>query len=102
MCFFIPLQFGFPTKIKQIENQKNDIRICPQCHNGSVYPCKTRTWFEFCFVPLIPFKSKQIWFCSICKWQSIKDQSNELNGPTKIPSNNNHQTQPNMNSKPTT
>ncbi|EGG01629.1 uncharacterized protein MELLADRAFT_110840 [Melampsora larici-populina 98AG31] len=107
MCFFIPLQFGCPTKISQVEDQKSDIRICPQCHNGSVYTCKTRTWFEFCFVPLIPFKSKQIWLCSICRWQAIKDE-NPDNGPPKVPgnptNNNTYQTQVPMNlgSKPTT
>jgi len=25
-------------------------------------------WFELCFVPLIPMKSKRIWMCSICQW----------------------------------
>ncbi|CAH7688566.1 hypothetical protein BY996DRAFT_4588783, partial [Phakopsora pachyrhizi] len=79
-CFFIPLQFGFPTKIAQIDSEKADVRICPRCHNGAVYSCKSRTWFEFCFLPLIPFKSKKIWICSICQWQAINDG----NGPQPI------------------
>ncbi|KAG0146537.1 hypothetical protein CROQUDRAFT_671049 [Cronartium quercuum f. sp. fusiforme G11] len=82
MCFFIPLQFGCPTKISQLEDEKNDIRICPHCHNAAVYACKTRTWFEFCFVPLIPFKSQKIWLCSICRWQAIK--LNDGSGPQSI------------------
>ncbi|KAH9441191.1 hypothetical protein MJO28_015842 [Puccinia striiformis f. sp. tritici] len=76
MCFFIPLQFGCPTKISQVDSEKDDIRICPQCHNAAVTSCKTRMWFEFCFLPIIPFKSKKVWICSICRWQSL----NEGNG----------------------
>ncbi|OAV93853.1 hypothetical protein PTTG_11862 [Puccinia triticina 1-1 BBBD Race 1] len=36
-------------------------------------PRKTRMWFEFCFLPIIPFKSKKVWICSICRWQAIND-----------------------------
>lgn len=82
MCFFIPLQFGCPTKIAQIDAEKDDIRICPQCHNAAVTSCKTRMWFEFCFLPIIPFKSKKVWLCSICRWQAINDG----NGPQAISS----------------
>ncbi|MBW0466641.1 hypothetical protein O181_006356 [Austropuccinia psidii MF-1] len=78
MCFFIPLQFGCPTKIAQIEAEKDDVRICPHCHNAAVTSCKTRMWFEFCFVPLIPFKSKKVWMCRICRWQVINDGNTGL------------------------
>ncbi|PLW23815.1 hypothetical protein PCANC_00790 [Puccinia coronata f. sp. avenae] len=73
MCFFIPLQFGCPTKIAQVDAEKDDIRICPQCHNAAVTSCKSRMWFEFCFLPIIPFKSKKVWLCTICRWQAINN-----------------------------
>lgn len=27
---------------------------------------QSRRWFEFCFLPIIPFGSDHIWFCNIC------------------------------------
>lgn len=36
---------------------------------GSVFGAKSRQWFEFCFVPLVPMSSKHVWMCSICQWQ---------------------------------
>nr|XP_019015133.1 uncharacterized protein I206_01221 [Kwoniella pini CBS 10737]OCF53914.1 hypothetical protein I206_01221 [Kwoniella pini CBS 10737] len=27
----------------------------------------SRTWFEFFWVPLIPFKKSRIWICTICR-----------------------------------
>ncbi|KNZ49917.1 hypothetical protein VP01_469g6 [Puccinia sorghi] len=93
MCFFIPLQFGCPTKIAQVDAEKDGqpslplihpyIRICPQCHNAAVTSCKSRMWFEFCFLPIIPFKSKKVWLCSICRWQAINDGQH---GPQAISS----------------
>ncbi|KAG8217372.1 hypothetical protein J3R82DRAFT_5468 [Butyriboletus roseoflavus] len=35
-----------------------------------MFAAKSRTWFEFCFVPLIPFKSKHVWMCGICQLQT--------------------------------
>ncbi|KAL9935235.1 hypothetical protein V8E36_005583 [Tilletia maclaganii] len=69
-CFFIPVIFGCPTKIKQEDNAPH---VCPRCHNGAVVRAKSRTWFELCFIPLVPLKSKHIWICSICQWQTAQD-----------------------------
>ncbi|KZV75773.1 hypothetical protein PENSPDRAFT_570867, partial [Peniophora sp. CONT] len=57
---------GCPTKI----HQDGDLtpRVCPRCHNASVFQAKSRTWFELCFVPLVPMKKKQLWMCGICQW----------------------------------
>ncbi|EIM90200.1 uncharacterized protein STEHIDRAFT_145330 [Stereum hirsutum FP-91666 SS1] len=64
--FCLPILFGCPTKIKPDGDQTP--RVCPRCHNVSVIRAKSRTWFELCFIPLIPMTSKHIWVCSICQW----------------------------------
>ncbi|KAI6110016.1 hypothetical protein F5141DRAFT_1004373, partial [Pisolithus sp. B1] len=66
---------GCPNKIKPTGDQSP--RICPRCHNGefyraaSMFAAKSRTWFEFCFVPLIPLQSKDVWMCGICHLQTV-------------------------------
>ncbi|KIS67721.1 uncharacterized protein UMAG_11133 [Mycosarcoma maydis] len=70
-CFFIPVIFGCPTKIKQ--EGDGSARICPRCQNAQVVQAKARTWFELCWIPLIPMKSKHIYFCNICQWQADQD-----------------------------
>ncbi|PPQ78550.1 LOW QUALITY PROTEIN: hypothetical protein CVT25_011822, partial [Psilocybe cyanescens] len=77
---------GCTTKISPEGDQTP--RICPNCHNGesnltslsqneltsyhyliaAVASAKSKEYFEFCFVPLIPMSSKHIWRCSICQW----------------------------------
>jgi hypothetical protein len=47
--------------------------VCPRCHNAQVVTGKSRTWFEICWIPLIPFKSKHIYICGICQWQAPQD-----------------------------
>ncbi|PWY98730.1 hypothetical protein BCV70DRAFT_149571, partial [Testicularia cyperi] len=69
-CFFIPVIFGCPTKIKQESGQAH---VCPRCHNAQVVPAKAKTWFELCWIPLIPMKSKHIFYCNICQWQAPQD-----------------------------
>ncbi|EIW85410.1 hypothetical protein CONPUDRAFT_80011 [Coniophora puteana RWD-64-598 SS2] len=66
--FCIPIMVGCPTKIKP-EGENQGGRICPRCHNASMFAAKSRQWFEFCFVPLIPFKTRHVWMCSICQLQ---------------------------------
>nr|XP_018267357.1 uncharacterized protein I303_01343 [Kwoniella dejecticola CBS 10117]OBR89515.1 hypothetical protein I303_01343 [Kwoniella dejecticola CBS 10117] len=29
----------------------------------------SRTWFEFFWIPLIPFSKSRIWLCTICQWE---------------------------------
>ncbi|CAA7267918.1 unnamed protein product [Cyclocybe aegerita] len=57
---------GCQTKISPEGDQTP--RICPRCHNAAVTSAKSKEYFEFCFVPLIPMSSKHIWACSICQW----------------------------------
>ncbi|KZT11414.1 uncharacterized protein LAESUDRAFT_671372 [Laetiporus sulphureus 93-53] len=64
--FCIPLVWGCPTKVHPVGDQTP--RVCPRCHNASVTSAKSRRWFEFCFVPLIPMRSERIWTCCICQW----------------------------------
>ncbi|KAF8332398.1 uncharacterized protein EI90DRAFT_855327 [Cantharellus anzutake] len=66
----IPLVFGCPTKISQTDDGTN-ARVV------SVISAKSRTWFEFCFVPLIPMSSHHIWFCGICSWEARQGQGFE-------------------------
>ncbi|KAL7419285.1 hypothetical protein Q5752_006122 [Cryptotrichosporon argae] len=44
-------------------------RVCPRCHNAAVVGASSRTWFEFFWIPLIPFKKHRIWICGICRWE---------------------------------
>lgn len=70
-CFFIPIIFGCPTKIKQ--EGDGTARVCPRCQNAQVVQAKSRTWFELCWIPLIPMKSNHIYYCNICQWQAAQD-----------------------------
>ncbi|OAX40040.1 hypothetical protein K503DRAFT_715301 [Rhizopogon vinicolor AM-OR11-026] len=65
--FCLPIIVGCPTKVKPDGDQ--EARICPRCHNAAMFSAKSRTWFEFCFVPLIPMNSKHVWMCGICQLQ---------------------------------
>ncbi|GAA94060.1 uncharacterized protein L969DRAFT_45718 [Mixia osmundae IAM 14324] len=78
---FICLQFGCPTKISPEESvgASSATRICPRCHNPSITAASSRRWFEFCFIPLIPFKKKHLWLCTICQWRS--ENAQDGNGP---------------------
>ncbi|KAG2075967.1 hypothetical protein BDR04DRAFT_1125988 [Suillus decipiens] len=67
LSILIPLTVGCPTKVKPVGNDA--ARICPRCHNAAMFSAKSRTWFELCFVPLIPMNSKHIWMCGICQLQ---------------------------------
>ncbi|KZT53542.1 hypothetical protein CALCODRAFT_439948, partial [Calocera cornea HHB12733] len=61
---------GCPTKISA--DNSGPPMVCPRCHNPSVHGAKSRMWFEFCFVPLIPCQSEQIWYCPICSWEAAQ------------------------------
>ncbi|MBW0487131.1 hypothetical protein O181_026846 [Austropuccinia psidii MF-1] len=65
----ICISFGCPTKINP-GGGDGQARVCPRCHNGSVFQADSRTWIEICFIPLLPCRSKDIWHCSICNWQA--------------------------------
>ncbi|THV07905.1 hypothetical protein K435DRAFT_709039 [Dendrothele bispora CBS 962.96] len=67
MFFCLPIFFGCQDTVKPDGNEQV-ARICPRCNNGSVFAAKKKTWFEFFFIPLIPFNTKHIWMCSICQW----------------------------------
>ncbi|KAJ4488462.1 hypothetical protein J3R30DRAFT_3435953 [Lentinula aciculospora] len=69
MFFFLPLVCGFPTKVKP-DGTEQTAHLCPRCNNASVFSAKSRTWFEFFFIPLIPMATKHIWMCGICRWTS--------------------------------
>ncbi|GJE90865.1 hypothetical protein PsYK624_070090 [Phanerochaete sordida] len=67
LIFCLPVLVGCQTKVKPEGDTAP--RICPRCNNAAVYPAKSRMWFELCFVPLVPMKSKRVWICPICQWQ---------------------------------
>ncbi|EJD05763.1 uncharacterized protein FOMMEDRAFT_78069, partial [Fomitiporia mediterranea MF3/22] len=58
---------GCPTKIKPDGDQSP--RVCPRYSISSVFQAKSRTWFEICWIPLIPMNSNRIWCCGICQWR---------------------------------
>ncbi|EIW72577.1 hypothetical protein TREMEDRAFT_25132, partial [Tremella mesenterica DSM 1558] len=37
------------------------------CHSASVVGASSRTWFEFFWIPLLPFTKSRIWICGICR-----------------------------------
>ncbi|TFK42736.1 hypothetical protein BDQ12DRAFT_676724 [Crucibulum laeve] len=76
MFFCIPILFGCQTKVKPEDNQT--LRVCPRCHNASVFAAKATMWFELFFIPLIPFSRKHIWICNICQWTApiLEGQAN--------------------------
>ncbi|TDL27283.1 hypothetical protein BD410DRAFT_713944, partial [Rickenella mellea] len=63
---------GCPTKITP--EGDNTPRLCPRCNNASVFSAKSRTWFELCWVPLVPMKSSHVWVCGICQWNVPQQQ----------------------------
>ncbi|KDR81459.1 hypothetical protein GALMADRAFT_239398 [Galerina marginata CBS 339.88] len=75
MC--IPIIFGCPTKLKP--EGEEVLRVCPRCHNATVFAAKSTMWFELFWVPLIPFAIKHVLVCGTCQWnQPIpKDQINQ-------------------------
>ncbi|WVN89124.1 uncharacterized protein L203_104340 [Cryptococcus depauperatus CBS 7841] len=85
----IPLVCGFPEKFKQDEPAPG--RMCPRCYNAAVVGGSTRTWFEFFWIPLIPFTKHHIWLCSICHWQMRKGE-----GPDPQPPNSLNQRPPDL------
>ncbi|KAJ6547065.1 hypothetical protein B0H19DRAFT_251709 [Mycena capillaripes] len=68
MFFCLPILIGCQQKI----NPEGDLtpRVCPVCHNASVFSAKKTTWFELFFIPLVPFSSKHVWLCQICHWMA--------------------------------
>ncbi|KAH9443862.1 hypothetical protein MJO28_013852 [Puccinia striiformis f. sp. tritici] len=64
----ICLSVGCPTKINP-SGGDGQARICPRCNNGSVFQAESQRWLEICFLPLFPFRSKDVWSCNICSWQ---------------------------------
>ncbi|KAF8163151.1 hypothetical protein B0H34DRAFT_694273 [Crassisporium funariophilum] len=74
MFFCLPIFFGCQTKIKPEGEQV--LRLCPRCHNVTVFPAKSTTWFELFWVPIVPISKKHMWLCGTCQWKENvpKDQ----------------------------
>nr|XP_031860991.1 uncharacterized protein CI109_003718 [Kwoniella shandongensis]KAA5528063.1 hypothetical protein CI109_003718 [Kwoniella shandongensis] len=64
------LSVGLPEKFSQDAPEQG--RLCPRCNNAAVVGGSQRTWFEFFWVPLIPFSKTHVWLCTICQWQMKK------------------------------
>ncbi|OWT36085.1 hypothetical protein J008_06423 [Cryptococcus neoformans] len=95
MAVCIPLVCGFPEKFKQDNTPSQGGRMCPRCHNPAVVGGSTRTWFEFFWIPLIPFVKHHIWLCTICRWEMRQGD-----GPDPQPPNAYAQRPPPPNSYP--
>ncbi|KAJ7074267.1 hypothetical protein C8F01DRAFT_14739 [Mycena amicta] len=66
MFFCLPILCGCQQNLKPEGDPT--ARICPNCHNASVFSAKKTEWFTLFFVPLVPFSSKHVWLCHICRW----------------------------------
>ncbi|KAF7322602.1 hypothetical protein HMN09_00038700 [Mycena chlorophos] len=66
MFICLPILCGLQQKVKPAGD--SDVRVCPNCHNASVFSAKKSEWFTLFFIPLIPFSSKRVWVCQICRW----------------------------------
>lgn len=67
----------------QVKQDGDAGRMCPRCNNrklhtgavlrspssstAAVMSASSRTWFEFFWIPLIPFSKSHIWVCTICR-----------------------------------
>lgn len=41
---------------------------CPRCHNTAPYVVhQLRTWFTLFFIPVIPYSTKYLLSCTICR-----------------------------------
>ncbi|KAF7311549.1 Cytochrome c heme-binding site [Mycena kentingensis (nom. inval.)] len=69
MFFCIPILCGCESNI-QPNGEVQTARICPNCHNASVFSGKNSEWFTFFFVPLFPLSSKHVWLCGTCRWMA--------------------------------
>ncbi|TFL07702.1 hypothetical protein BDV98DRAFT_34534 [Pterulicium gracile] len=68
-CFCLPIICGCSTSVKPDSDGPTQMRLCPRCSNATVISAKSRSWFELCCVPIIPYSSKHVWVCQTCQWQ---------------------------------
>ncbi|GAA6002045.1 uncharacterized protein JCM10292_001816 [Rhodotorula paludigena] len=66
MFLCLPIVFGVGQSLKP--EGTGEQRVCPRCHNHSCVQVKQRKRFELFWVPLIPFKAKHLWMCSVCRY----------------------------------
>ncbi|KAG9318344.1 hypothetical protein JVU11DRAFT_432 [Chiua virens] len=59
-----------PTEMRAQESVPDVTTCSSRTLQASMFAAKSRTWFELCFVPLIPFKSRKVWMCGICQLQT--------------------------------
>jgi len=61
--------------------------VCPHCHNASVVPIKRRTFFTFCFIPIVPIAWGEELRCTICQYHQGTSKQQlagmQMNGPIK-------------------
>jgi hypothetical protein len=48
-------------------------QVLPLTPAATVIGANSRKWFEFYFIPLIPFKKHVIWICTVCRESSGRD-----------------------------
>ncbi|KAF8797879.1 hypothetical protein BYT27DRAFT_7124289 [Phlegmacium glaucopus] len=76
---------GCQTQIQPEGEQ--DLRICPRCHNATVFAAKSTTWFELFWIPLVPISKKHMWVCGTCQWRELlsnKWVESRLNAPQPL------------------
>lgn len=70
----IILRAGCRTKIEREGEQV--VRICPRCHNATVYASKSTRWFSLCWIPIVPVSQKHLLNCEICQWREPLSKNN--------------------------
>lgn len=56
--------------VTMVENAFLQSELCLTTLTAAVISAKSKEYFEFCCVPIIPMSSKHIWSCNICSWSS--------------------------------
>jgi hypothetical protein len=64
---FILFGFGKPT-VQYLGSA--GIRLCPRCRNQKEWShLRMRTWFTLFFIPIIPYKTRNVSVCPVCAYE---------------------------------
>jgi hypothetical protein len=50
------------------------LHVCPNCHNRAEWSrLRIRTWFTLFFIPVIPYRTRYVTMCPVCKHEVKTD-----------------------------
>ncbi|CAB4253099.1 similar to Saccharomyces cerevisiae YBL029C-A Protein of unknown function [Maudiozyma barnettii] len=83
MFLFIPLICGTREFNSAYDNKPEHVGLyCPHCHNNSVAAVKSKEFFTFYYIPLVPVHWGKQLRCSICSWKQDFTGDAELDNMT--------------------